>query len=304
MHLTFYSRLAVITVLFASITLSAVAAQPPKLLLVTVTTGFRHSSIPTAEKVLAQLAKDSGSFSLELVQQPPNEPQPPREPKLGKNPTDEDKSKHESALAAHATAKKEYQARDAEWRKAQVEALKKLAPSSLKAYDGVIFANTTGDLPLPDNNALLEFVRSGKAFVGMHSASDTFHGFRPFVEALGGEFLTHGPQVTVDCMNQDPNHPACQHLPAIWTLHDEIYIMKSFQRSRVHGLLGLDKHPNDKTPGDYPVAWARNVGRGRLFYTSLGHREDVWENPVYQKHILGGIQWALGQSKREISHAP
>ena len=82
-----------------------------------------------------------------------------------------------------------------------------------------------------------------------------------------------------------------------------------FERDNVHGLLALDQHPNDKTPGDYPIAWAKLYGKGRVFYTSLGHREDVWtpdtpagfkrENPkevseAYQKHILGGIKWALG----------
>ena len=281
------------------------ARTPKKLLVVTITTGFRHSSIATAEKVLAQLARDSGGdFSVEFVQQPANEPQAPKEPKLSKDPTPADQDKHRTALTAYTTAKRDYESLHATWRQQQVEALKKLSAQSLKQYQGVIFANTTGDLPLPDNNALLEFIRSGKAFIGMHSASDTFHGFHPFVEALGAEFLTHGAQATVDCINQDPKHPACSHLSSQWTIHDEIYLMKSFERPRVHGLLTLDKHPNDKTPGDFPIAWCRNVGKGRVFYTSLGHREDVWENPIYQKHILGGIRWALKESDHRITHAP
>lgn len=283
---------------------AAAARKPGRLLVVTVTTGFRHSSIGTAEKVLSQLAKDTGDFTVDFVQQPPGEPRAPQEPKLPKNPTPEDQQKYQAALAALPAARKDYDTQLAAWRNLQVEALKKLAPESLKAYDAVVFANTTGDLPLPDNQGLIRWIESGKGFIGMHSASDTFHGFRPFVDALGGEFLTHGAQATVDCINQDPKHPACAHLGASWTIHDEIYIMKSFERKRVHGLLGLDKHPNDKKPGDYPVAWCRNVGKGRVFYTSLGHREDVWENPVYQKHILGGIRWALKQSKRKVSHAP
>src|SRR6185295_89065 len=90
----------------------------------------------------------------------------------------------------------------------------------------------------------------------------------------------------------------------------EIYIQKNFHRDQVHGLLTLDKHPNTGMPGDYPIAWCKNVGQGRVFYTALGHREDVWdpawkdrngkrENApevatAYQQHLLGGIKWALG----------
>jgi type 1 glutamine amidotransferase len=149
--------------------------------------------------------------------------------------------------------------------------------------------------------------------VGIHSASDTFHGFPPFIEMIGGEFKTHGAQVEVDAINQDPECPACRHLPASWKVFDEIYQFKNFDRSKVHGLLTLDKHPNNKTPGDYPVAWTKEYGQGRVFYTSLGHREDIWDanwkddkgqrknSPeianAYQQHVLGGIKWTLGLEK-------
>jgi len=128
---------------------------------------------------------------------------------------------------------------------------------------------------------------------------------------IGGEFLRHGPQVSVDAINQDKESPACKHLPESWTVFDEIYQLKNFDRAKVHGLLTLDKHPNNKTPGDYPIAWVKEYGQGRLFYTSLGHREDIWDatwkdpkgderknSPeiakAYQQHLLGGIKWALG----------
>jgi type 1 glutamine amidotransferase len=112
----------------------------------------------------------------------------------------------------------------------------------------------------------------------------------------------------VDCINQDPKNPACASLGPTWHLKDEIYLFNAFERSKVHGLLYLDKHPNDKTPGDYPISWCKDYGKGRVFYTSLGHREDVWDpdtpekikrenskdvSEAYQKHILGGIKWAL-----------
>ena len=253
--------LAAITFVFPAL------AAPKKLLVVTVTKGFRHSSIPTAEKVLGELAEKSGAFTVEYVR------------------TDD-------------------------------EMAQKMTAEALKAYDGVIFANTTGELPLPDKEAFMEWLKSGKAFIGMHSAADTFHPFPPYREMLGAEFETHHSQAQVDCINQDPSNPACRRLGPTFQVKDEIYLMKNFERSKVHGLLGLDKHPADnskegnaQTPGDYPIAWVKEYGKGRVFYTSLGHREDVWdpntpetfkrENPksvaeAYQQHILGGIKWALG----------
>ena len=111
-----------------------------------------------------------------------------------------------------------------------------------------------------------------------------------------------------------PRAPICRHLPGSWKIYDEIYQFKNFDRTKVHGLLTLDKHPNDKTPGDYPVSWCKEYGQGRVFYTSLGHREDIWtpNTPAnfkrmnskeiaeaYQKHILMGIKWALGLEKMD-----
>ena len=221
------------------------AAESKNLLVVTVTKGFRHSSIPTAEAVLGSLAERHGSISVEYAR------------------TDE-------------------------------EIAERMTPESLRAFDGVVFANTTGELPIPDKSAFMDWIKSGKGFVGMHSASDTFHQFRPYIDMIGGEFLTHGPQVEVDVVNEDADHAACQHYGSHFKIYDEIYIQKSFHRDRVHGLLTLHNHPNSKVPGDYPIAWTKTYGKGKVFYTSLGHREDVWTNREYQEHILGGILWSLG----------
>jgi uncharacterized protein len=170
-------------------------------------------------------------------------------------------------------------------------------------------ANTTGDLPMPDPAAFIEWVKAGGGFVGMHAASDTFHGFAPYIEMLGAEFKTHEAQVSVEAINQDSDCPACRQLPATWKVYDEIYQFKNFERSKVHGLLTMDKHPNNKSPGDYPISWCKDFGKGRVFYTSLGHREEIWDpnatdrkNPkevaeAYQKHILEGIKWAVGLEK-------
>jgi len=256
------------------------AAAPKKVLVVTTTLGFRHSSIPTAEKVLAQLASEGGNFTVDYARVEPNDPQ-----------------------FKGADGKPDAEKVNAAIKEVLAE---KMSPVALKKYDAVVFANTTGDLPIPDKEAFLDWIKSGKGFVGMHSASDTFHHFEPYLDMLGAEFKEHKAQVKVEAINQDKECPACRHLPANWEVFDEIYLFKNFDRAKVHGLLTLDKHPNEKTPGDYPISWCKEYGRGRVFYTSLGHREDVWDpkapdrkNPpevaeAYQKLILNGIKWAVG----------
>jgi len=299
--------------LVAGLALAAPAQTPKKVLVVSTTTGFRHSSIPVAEKVLAKLGQESGAFTVDLVQQPPkqNIPEKPRAPKP--DASDEAKQKYEAAAAKWKT---EFSAKakeaDAEFNAAMKKVLEKLSPDNLKNYDAVIFANTTGDLPIPDKEGFLNWLKSGKTFVGMHSACDTFHGWPDYIKMLGGEFKTHGAQVGVECLNQDPKHPATAQLPASWKItQEEIYQLKNYDLEKCnHELLVLDKHPNDKSPGNYPVSWCKEYGKGRVFYTTLGHREDVWDPEwkegngkrantpdiakAYQQHILMGIKWALG----------
>ncbi|RYG67225.1 ThuA domain-containing protein [bacterium] len=191
-------------------------------------------------------------------------------------------------------------------------ALQKLSPESLKNYDGVVFASTTGNLPIPDKAGFLDWIRAGHAFIGIHSASDTFHGWPEYREMLGGEFKVHHEQVSVTCRVVDKNHPATKDLGAEWKIEqEEIYLFQNYDPKNVHELLVLDRHPNDGNPGNYPIAWTREYGQGKVFYTALGHREDIVDsdpnlkdrkNPVeisqaYQKHLLGGILAALGVVK-------
>ncbi len=259
-------------------------AAPKKVLVVTVTEGFRHSSIPTAEKVLGELAKDTSLFTVDYARVEPKDPQF----------EDPDPKQHKAKVDAAIKA----------------VLAEKMSPAALKQYDAIIFANTTGDLPLPDKQAFLDWIKSGKGFVGMHSASDTFHGFAGYIDMLGGEFQTHPPGFyNVDALNQDQECPACKHLGPDWKVFDEIYLFKNYDPAKVHELLTLDKHPKDKTPGHFPISWCKEYGQGRVFYTALGHREDVWDpnwpdrkNPkevaeAYQQHILAGIKWALGLEK-------
>jgi uncharacterized protein len=276
------------------LSVSLLQAAPKKLLVVTTTTGFRHSSIPTLETALKQLGDSSGEFTVDLLQQPPNKPAD-----LRRNATDDQKADYKKAETAWETTLK--------------QALEKLSPESLKNYDGVVFASTTGDLPIPDKQGFLDWIKAGHAFIAIHAGSDTFHHWPGYIEMLGGEFQHHGNQVSVDCINADPSHPATAHLPKVWTIQqEEIYEFKNYDSSKVHDLLWMDKAPQDKSmAGHFPVSWCKDYGTGKVFYTSLGHREDVIDaNPnlkdrvnsvdiskAYDAHLLGGIEWALGLKK-------
>jgi len=266
------------------------ADAPKKLLMVSVTTGFTHSSIPTLEKVVAQLGKDSGKFTVDFVQQPPGKPGGPR-----RGATDEDRAANKEAMA--------------KWNAAVTNALLKLSPDNLKNYDGVIFASTTGELPIPDPQGLLDWIKAGHAFIGIHAATDTFHRWPAYLDMIGGEFDHHGAQVSIECLNQDPQHPATASLGKTWSItQEEVYQFKKYNPTNVHELLILDKQPQAPFPaGHYAVSWCKDYGKGKVFYTSLGHREDLIDadpelkgriNSVemakaYEAHLLGGIEWAL-----------
>jgi uncharacterized protein len=275
---------------------SLAQVAPKKVLIVTTTLEYHHSSIPTAEKVLGELADKSGAFTVEYARVEPNDPQ--FKGADGKPDARKIRTAITSVLA------------------------EKMSPAALKTYDLIIFANTTGNLPLPDKAAFLEWIKSGKGFVGMHAAADTFHGFAGYLDMLGAEFQTHDAELRVHPINQDLECPACAHLGTNWQVYDEIYQMKSFDPATFHGLLTLDKKPGgNHEPGVYPVAWCKEYGKGRVFYTSLGHREDIWDpnwtDPqarpgqtgrrnskevaeAYQKHILEGIKWALGMETWDV----
>jgi type 1 glutamine amidotransferase len=169
----------------------------------------------------------------------------------------------------------------------------KTTPEALEGYDGVVFANTSRDVPLADREAFLAWVESGGAFIGIHGAT-TLEGWPEFVALLGAQFDYHGEQATVRVRIDDATHPATEGLPSPFEVHDEIYLYKGFDRERVHMLLSLDRHPNTGEPGFYPWAWTRVQGKGRVFHAGAGHRQDVVESEWFASHLLGGIRWALG----------
>ncbi|MEK0450697.1 MAG: hypothetical protein RL088_2965 [Verrucomicrobiota bacterium] len=321
------------------------AAEKKRVVVCTVTTGFRHSSIPFAEKTLEKLGAESGAYEIVgWARQPevniPKKPEKPKAPKpLDANADDKAKAKFEAETKKFAEAEAKYAAEMAKWGPEQEDAVKNaqtkrdeamkasmavLSPESLakNKVDLVIFANTTGDLPLPDRDGFLKWIEDGGNFAAMHSGSDTFHGFKGYLQMLQGEFKTHGPQVPADLIAGDKAHPANGGIGEKWDIAlEEMYEFKegSHDREKVRALWFLRHHPVKKDEAGYnAVSWCRTAGKGRVFYTSLGHREDLWsddpampgrKNSVevskqYQAHILGGIKWALGLAPGESKPNP
>jgi len=225
-------------------------APSKRLLVVTHTAGFRHSSIPVAETTIRDIGSRNSLYETEFCR------------------TAED-----------------VQAR--------------LTTAGLRGIDAVFFANTTGNLGIPDMAAFLDWIRAGHGFLGAHSASDTYHDSIEFLAMLGGEFDTHGAIAPGDIRVDDASDPSVAHLAPRFTITDELYRFDRNSRAAVHALLSMDRVPDDGVgaagaPADLLMAWRRDYGSGRVFYTALGHREEVWQDPRFQQHLLGALRWALG----------
>ena len=206
-----------------------------------------------------------------------------------------------------------------------------LTPEYLNSFDGLMLM-TNGNLPLTlaQRQSIVEFVRNGKALVGVHCATLTLYDYPEFGEVLGGYYLRSVVPTDMIVKGkvgvlkvEDPDHPATRMLGSTWPINEEFYefghavwdaskptenisavgrlhILMPFSRDRVHVLLSLDTDRTDMSDlpnipkGDYPQAWTHNVGRGRAFYTALGHRDDIWSHDaVFRAHVTGGIRWAL-----------
>lgn len=209
-----------------------------------------------------------------------------------------------------------------------------LTPAYLAQFDGLMLM-TNGNLPLSldQKRAVVDFVRNGKAIVGVHCATLTLYDYPEFGEMLGGYYLRSiVPTTLVDSGKvgvlkvEDQQHPATRMLGSTWPINEEFYqfgtttwdasrpaenvsqvgrlpIPLAFSRDRVHVLLSLDTERTDLSDiagpglvkgGDYPQAWTRDFGKGRVFYTTLGHRADIWSHDaVFKAHVTGGIRWAL-----------
>jgi len=199
-------------------------------------------------------------------------------------------------------------------------------PENIATFDAFLFY-TTGDLTAPNatdgskpmskkgKDAFLKAIESGKGFVGMHCATDTFHsrGDRdetqpvdqrdPYINMLGGEFIVHGAQQTTTMTVADPKFPGASSLGANFMMKEEWYSIKNFSDD-LHVILINETngmHGACYQRPAYPATWSRKQGKGRVFYTSMGHREDVWTSPQFQSLLVGGISWAVGDAEADTT---
>ena len=156
--------------------------------------------------------------------------------------------------------------------------------------------------------ALLETVRAGKGFLGIHAATDSFRGIGPdgavdpYIAMVGGEFLSHGAQQNARMTVVNPRFPGLENLGGGFELYDEWYAMKHFAPD-MHVLLineteGMEGSDYQRPP--YPGTWARKHGQGNVYFTSIGHREDVWENPLFENILVGALRWVTGLAPAEV----
>ncbi|MDR3703797.1 MAG: ThuA domain-containing protein [Candidatus Sulfopaludibacter sp.] len=179
---------------------------------------------------------------------------------------------------------------------------------NLTYFDAVIFY-TTGDLGLTDQQKkdLLSFVHDdGKGFLGIHSATDTYYDWPEYGEMIGAYFDQH-PWGQGHCTlrTEDKNFAATAHFPASFPFYDEIYQFKApYSRDKLHVLMSVDPASVDltnknvhRTDKDFAVAWTHSYGKGRVFYSSLGHRDEVWDLPDIQKMWIEAVKWAMGMTQ-------
>jgi type 1 glutamine amidotransferase len=183
---------------------------------------------------------------------------------------------------------------------------------TLDYYDAIVFANTTSELDLDDSQKkdMMSFIKEeGKGFVGIHAAMDTNYKWPEYGEMIGGWFDQH-PWSTFNApiINEDPNFPAVRHFPKAFVKYDEIYQAKEWSRDKLNVLLSLDPNKlNYDNPRvhrkdhDFAVAWAKSYGKGRVFYSTLGHTQESWSDPDIRKMYFEAIKWVLGMTEGSTS---
>lgn len=169
--------------------------------------------------------------------------------------------------------------------------------------------------------ALLEAIAGGKGFIGIHSAADTFHSpdslvpgtpgrYRadgantdPYIRMLGAEFIMHDTQQPTHQIVIDRAFPGMAAVPDDFGPKEEWYTFKDYAPD-LHVLMVTDtrgmKGPDYARP-PFPSTWVHRYGKGRVFYTCMGHREDIWNNPVFQAVLAGGLNWALGRVDADVT---
>jgi uncharacterized protein len=175
----------------------------------------------------------------------------------------------------------------------------KLTAANIKNYDVIVFY-TTGELPLSDDQKtlLLNWIKGGKLFLGLHSATDTFYKWPEYGEMINGWFDGHPwtQETEVTIKVDDRSHPITSHLPESMTFKEEIYQLKEFNPEKVKVLVSLDTTKTNMTlkgirAKQFPLVYFRDYGKGKVVYNAIGHRPDIWTSEWYQTMIVNTIKW-------------
>ena len=185
---------------------------------------------------------------------------------------------------------------------------------NLNSFDAIFFYGMR-EIPLTDQQKadLLSFVKDdGKGFVAAHTADTAFMEWPEFGEMLGARFDGHPwGIIQAPVIVEDPNFPAMKGFAPVFPLTDEMYQAKDFSRDKIRVLMRLDtskvdmKHTGvNRTDGDFPQAWVKTYGKGRVFFCAFGHETELWDQPAIQTMWLEAIKWSLGLTTADASPRP
>ena len=189
---------------------------------------------------------------------------------------------------------------DKGWQVRTTHRCENVSAEALENLDVLVFA-TTGELAFDadQKQAILDFVSGGKAFFGIHNATDTCYEWAEYGEMLGGYFNGHPWTQEVGIIVEDQNHPATRMLSARFEVFDEIYTFRNWDRSKTRVLMRIDNDSIEVAKGnrdddDYAMAWCHAYGKGRVMYSGFGHPDALWHEDWFREHITGCLEWAGG----------
>jgi type 1 glutamine amidotransferase len=184
---------------------------------------------------------------------------------------------------------------------------------SLSNVDAIFFlGHREVELNAQQKSDLVSFVKDeGKGFVAAHTGVTAFESWPEFGELLGARYDGHPWNTTYgSIINEDPAFPATKHFPAVFNFTDEFYQARDYSRDKIRVLLRLDvsKMPANsevhRTDGDFPLAWAKMYGKGRVFYSALGHASSAWDDPSVYRMYFEAIKWSLGTTDGDATPRP
>jgi type 1 glutamine amidotransferase len=267
----------------------APADGPKRLLLVTHSGGFIHDSVGVAEDVLKEVGPKHGftvtCWRLTNTEDP------------SANVADKGKRNAEQAREHYST---EFRKRTG--KTVGPENMGRINKETLRNFDIVLFFTTGNPMTESETRDLVDWVKAGGAFAGTHCATDTLYGDAAYGNLIGAYFRGHPQIQQIKVHVEEPYHPAAAGFTDGMPFTDEMYVFRDapYNRDKLHVILSIEKGSFNmgknlvRADGDYAISWTHPEGKGRVFYTSLGHRREVWKDERYQKHLFGGLTWALG----------